>query len=224
MHSKHFPSACTLGPQVVTDGCDAVRAAMEAGLLPVLHGDAVLDEELGCTILGGDPLVARLCQAFRPDCCVFLVGVWVAISDAWWMSRRGFHVPTGMGHGIAVVAGQVLGQSNGAVSCKARKDSVDANRGPVLRASAPLWQNGPCMAHWPLPARLAIMFGTSTAGDACNFAVNACMCLLPLHCCRPPSPAFSAGRLASLVLSSSPAFKCAQMVAGLPPAATAAAC
>lgn len=36
---------------VVADGCGAVAALLHAGLVPVLHGDAVLDEELGCTIV-----------------------------------------------------------------------------------------------------------------------------------------------------------------------------
>lgn len=39
--------------QVVRHGCDAVAELLAAGLLPVLHGDAVLDTALGCTILSG---------------------------------------------------------------------------------------------------------------------------------------------------------------------------
>ncbi len=37
--------------QVVFDGCAAVEATLDAGLVPVLHGDAVFDQSLGCTIL-----------------------------------------------------------------------------------------------------------------------------------------------------------------------------
>jgi hypothetical protein len=41
----------TSGKVVVTDGCDAISACLSAGLLPVIHGDCVLDSHLGCTIL-----------------------------------------------------------------------------------------------------------------------------------------------------------------------------
>ena len=78
------PLHCTASrAQVVEDGCGAVAAALRAGLLPVIHGDAVFDTQLGCTILGGDPLTARLCQVFRPECAVFLVGgVFVGVRRA----------------------------------------------------------------------------------------------------------------------------------------------
>lgn len=37
--------------QVVQDGCEAVKRSLSAGLVPVLHGDVVFDESIGCTIL-----------------------------------------------------------------------------------------------------------------------------------------------------------------------------
>lgn len=37
--------------QVASDGCSAVGDALDAGLVPVLHGDAVLDSAQGCAIL-----------------------------------------------------------------------------------------------------------------------------------------------------------------------------
>lgn len=50
-----FPAwACSSGELVVKDGIHDVRQAMEVGFVPVLHGDAVLDSNLGCTILGYD--------------------------------------------------------------------------------------------------------------------------------------------------------------------------
>lgn len=67
------PAWTTRQRQVATDGCGGVAALLGAGLVPVLHGDAVLDEELGCTILSGDVMVTRLCQAFRPPVVAFLV-------------------------------------------------------------------------------------------------------------------------------------------------------
>lgn len=60
--------------QVAADGCASVAALLAAGLVPVLHGDAVLDAELGCTILSGDLIVTRLCERFRPPVVAFLVG------------------------------------------------------------------------------------------------------------------------------------------------------
>lgn len=82
------PAWTTRQRQVATDGCGGVAALLSAGLVPVLHGDAVLDEELGCTILSGDVLVTRLCHAFRPPVVAFLVrlvfvrGGWQALAWA----------------------------------------------------------------------------------------------------------------------------------------------
>lgn len=63
----------TRGRAVAVDGCDGVAALLAVGLVPVLHGDAVLDDQLGCTILSGDVIVSRLCQRFRPPVVAFLV-------------------------------------------------------------------------------------------------------------------------------------------------------
>ncbi|KAL4430841.1 hypothetical protein ABPG75_006097 [Micractinium tetrahymenae] len=61
--------------RVASDGYAAVAGLLAAGLVPVLHGDAVLDEELGCTILSGDLIVGRLCERFRPPVVAFLTNV-----------------------------------------------------------------------------------------------------------------------------------------------------
>lgn len=48
-----FPAwECSSGQLFDKDGMKNVGRAMEAGFVPVLHGDAVLDTNLGCTILG----------------------------------------------------------------------------------------------------------------------------------------------------------------------------
>lgn len=65
----------TTGRQPTSDGAAAVAQLLRAGLVPVLHGDAVLDHELGCTILSGDVLVRRLAEALTPACVVFLTNV-----------------------------------------------------------------------------------------------------------------------------------------------------
>lgn len=62
----------------VTDAADAVRsvrAAVAAGLVPVLHGDVVLDDLRGCAILSGDTITHELAAAMRPDRVVFLTDV-----------------------------------------------------------------------------------------------------------------------------------------------------
>ncbi|CAN6550479.1 unnamed protein product [Malus baccata var. baccata] len=51
----------------------AVAKAIESGLVPVLHGDAVLDELLDCTILSGDVIISHLAAHLKPDFVVFLV-------------------------------------------------------------------------------------------------------------------------------------------------------
>ena len=56
-------------------GIRDVKAALRAGLLPVLHGDAVLDEREGCGILSGDALLEELCLSLRPTLVVFLTDV-----------------------------------------------------------------------------------------------------------------------------------------------------
>ncbi|GFR47415.1 hypothetical protein Agub_g9132, partial [Astrephomene gubernaculifera] len=61
--------------EVSTSGVHAVAACLRSGLLPVLHGDAVLDEQLGCSILSGDTLVRELAERMRPDWVVFLTNV-----------------------------------------------------------------------------------------------------------------------------------------------------
>ncbi|TQD89282.1 hypothetical protein C1H46_025131 [Malus baccata] len=53
----------------------AVAKAIESGLVPVLHGDAVLDELLDCTILSGDVIISHLAAHLKPDFVVFLTDV-----------------------------------------------------------------------------------------------------------------------------------------------------
>ena len=71
-----FPRWSTRAKQhVVQDGSADVLETLSAGLLPVLHGDAVLDDAQGTAILSGDALVVHLCDALRPDVAVFLTDV-----------------------------------------------------------------------------------------------------------------------------------------------------
>ncbi|XP_041468498.1 isopentenyl phosphate kinase-like [Lytechinus variegatus] len=61
--------------QVRSSDCEKVNELLEAGFLPVLHGDCVLDEDLGCTILSGDTIIQVLCEFFKPKRVVFLSDV-----------------------------------------------------------------------------------------------------------------------------------------------------
>ncbi|XP_011075551.1 uncharacterized protein LOC105160005 [Sesamum indicum] len=52
-----------------------VVKAIGTGFVPVLHGDAVLDSSLGCTILSGDVIIRHLAEQLRPKYVVFLTDV-----------------------------------------------------------------------------------------------------------------------------------------------------
>ncbi|KAG8366405.1 hypothetical protein BUALT_Bualt17G0076200 [Buddleja alternifolia] len=58
----------------VADSSTVVQA-IDAGFIPVLHGDAVLDSSQGCTILSGDVIIRHLAEELRPDYVVFLTDV-----------------------------------------------------------------------------------------------------------------------------------------------------
>ncbi|PNW73963.1 hypothetical protein CHLRE_13g579800v5 [Chlamydomonas reinhardtii] len=65
----------TCNKQVAVSGGASASALLAAGLLPVLHGDCVLDTALGCTVLSGDTLVRDLAERLRPQYVVFLTNV-----------------------------------------------------------------------------------------------------------------------------------------------------
>ncbi|KAI9124836.1 hypothetical protein K1719_004163 [Acacia pycnantha] len=53
-----------------------VAKTLDSGFVPVLHGDAVLDEIQGCTILSGDVIISHLAAHAKPDFVVFLTDVY----------------------------------------------------------------------------------------------------------------------------------------------------
>ena len=79
VHVAPFPSWRKSGGRplraTATAGIGDVQALMDAGVLPVLHGDSVLDDTNGCGILSGDALLEELCRALRPRLAVFLTDV-----------------------------------------------------------------------------------------------------------------------------------------------------
>lgn len=52
-----------------------LKKTLDSGLIPVLHGDAVFDSALGCTILSGDVVLRKLAQDLKPLHAVFLTDV-----------------------------------------------------------------------------------------------------------------------------------------------------
>ncbi|KAF9674397.1 hypothetical protein SADUNF_Sadunf10G0123100 [Salix dunnii] len=52
-----------------------VARAINSGFVPVLHGDAVLDDLQGCTILSGDVIIRHLAAHLKPEYVVFLTDV-----------------------------------------------------------------------------------------------------------------------------------------------------
>nr|XP_043635700.1 isopentenyl phosphate kinase [Erigeron canadensis] len=60
---------------IVSADVSNVVEALDSGFVPVLHGDAVLDESLGCTILSGDVIISHLAAHLRPQFVVFLTDV-----------------------------------------------------------------------------------------------------------------------------------------------------
>ncbi|KAH6771165.1 Amino acid kinase family protein [Perilla frutescens var. hirtella] len=58
----------------VADTSTVVKA-LDAGFVPILHGDAVLDTSQGCTILSGDVIIRHLAEQLRPAYVVFLTDV-----------------------------------------------------------------------------------------------------------------------------------------------------
>ncbi|KAG8459175.1 hypothetical protein KFE25_005686 [Diacronema lutheri] len=69
-----FPSWRTRGGELSADALDCVQRALAAGLVPVLHGDVVLDERQGWAILSGDELMVQAGR-LRPQRAVFLMDV-----------------------------------------------------------------------------------------------------------------------------------------------------
>lgn len=52
-----------------------VAQAINSEFVPVLHGDAVLDDLQGCTILSGDVIIRHLAAYLKPEYVVFLTDV-----------------------------------------------------------------------------------------------------------------------------------------------------
>ncbi|KAI6686387.1 hypothetical protein NL676_032300 [Syzygium grande] len=72
------PFSCgwsTREKNIASADLSTVAKALDSGFIPVLHGDAVLDELQGCTILSGDVIIRHLAEHLTPDYVVFLTDV-----------------------------------------------------------------------------------------------------------------------------------------------------
>ncbi|KAL5221701.1 hypothetical protein ABZP36_026414 [Zizania latifolia] len=70
------PFACgwsTKQRNLASANASQIIQSLHSGFVPVLHGDAVLDESLDCTILSGDVIIRHLAQLLTPKYVVFLV-------------------------------------------------------------------------------------------------------------------------------------------------------
>ncbi|XP_071831901.1 uncharacterized protein [Apostichopus japonicus] len=61
--------------KVTSSDLETITGLLENGFLPVLHGDCVLDQTRGCTILSGDTVIEVLASHFKPKRVVFLTDV-----------------------------------------------------------------------------------------------------------------------------------------------------
>ncbi|CAN6976088.1 hypothetical protein IGI04_036965 [Brassica rapa subsp. trilocularis] len=61
---------------VASADLSTVAKTIDSGFVPVLHGDAVLDNILGCTILSGDVIIRHLADHLKPEYVVFLTDVY----------------------------------------------------------------------------------------------------------------------------------------------------
>jgi len=70
-----WPSWTTHARRPVRQDIRPLEDALALGLVPVMHGDVVFDEELLCTVLSGDVLLRVVAEAFKPRVCVFVTDV-----------------------------------------------------------------------------------------------------------------------------------------------------
>ncbi|KAF4691110.1 Pyridine nucleotide-disulfide oxidoreductase domain-containing protein 2 [Perkinsus olseni] len=54
---------------------EGLSGLLNAGIIPVMHGDCVLDDKQVCTILSGDTIFYWMCRAFKPSRGIFLTDV-----------------------------------------------------------------------------------------------------------------------------------------------------
>jgi isopentenyl phosphate kinase len=102
------PSAsavCQKG-RIISMAVEPLKAALEAGLVPIVYGDVAFDTELGGTIISTEEVLGYLAQAFRPS-WLLLAGETAGVLD-----EDGRVVPNLSRHNLADIQG-ALGGSRG---------------------------------------------------------------------------------------------------------------
>ncbi|XP_033127248.1 isopentenyl phosphate kinase-like [Anneissia japonica] len=61
--------------KVLKSDVDSISSLIEAGFIPVINGDCMLDRSLGCTILSGDTIIEELAEKLKPKRVIFLTDV-----------------------------------------------------------------------------------------------------------------------------------------------------
>ncbi|KAL2904071.1 Isopentenyl phosphate kinase [Bienertia sinuspersici] len=73
------PFSCgwtTFQRNVASADITAVATTIDSGFVPVLHGDTVLDQSQGCTILSGDVIIRHLAESLKPEYVTDVFGVY----------------------------------------------------------------------------------------------------------------------------------------------------
>ncbi|XP_067650128.1 uncharacterized protein [Haliotis asinina] len=65
----------TSNKKVVSTGLETLSHLLDAGFIPVMHGDTVRDTNIGGCILSGDTIIKTLCDVFTVKHVVFLTDV-----------------------------------------------------------------------------------------------------------------------------------------------------
>ncbi|XP_071956641.1 uncharacterized protein [Antedon mediterranea] len=65
----------TANRKIVKSDVDSISSLLKAGFIPVVNGDCVLDQTLGCTILSGDLIIKELAENLKPNRVIFLTNV-----------------------------------------------------------------------------------------------------------------------------------------------------
>jgi len=71
----YIPNPFNMHLQIASANASQIIQSLHTGFVPVLHGDAVLDELLDCTILSGDVIIRHLAQLLSPKYVVFLMSM-----------------------------------------------------------------------------------------------------------------------------------------------------
>ncbi|KAJ3213222.1 hypothetical protein HDU67_003161 [Dinochytrium kinnereticum] len=148
--SNHFASALiskNISPVVLTpsaliqlhDGVvqnperlfQAVQQALDDGLVPLLHGDVVMDDRWGGRVYGGDALLSLLCSHFRPSTALFVCSVSGVLDGAMNVVPEVFFDENGDVVGRGLMVGSAVNDVTGGMAGKVKTCSEVVSGGWV---------------------------------------------------------------------------------------------